>query len=200
MHPGGTLYNILEWITRFAYINLLWIFFTLVGGVLFGLFPATTAMFALIRQWLLGRSSLPVTTTFLSYYKKDFWKSNLLGLWIGLIVVLIFIDIQFIQSTELKWTYVPLFSFMLLVLFYFFYLFPVFVHFELKIGGLLRHTFLIMLVNPVTTFFIVVCLTCMFILMRYLPALFFIFGGSVYAFITMWMSMHAFRKLAAKSP
>ncbi|QTN00464.1 DUF624 domain-containing protein [Sediminibacillus dalangtanensis] len=199
MNPGGALYTTLEWITRFAYINLLWILFTLTGGVLFGFFPATIAMFALVRQWLLGKSSLPVMGTFWSYYKKDFWKSNLLGLFVSIIVLLIYIDIQYIQLTELEWTYVPLFAFMLLFVFYLFYLFPVFVHFDLKVSGMLRNAFLIMLVNPISTFFMVVCLVCTFVVMRYLPALFFIFGGSVYAFITMWMSMHAFRKIAAKS-
>src|SRR5699024_1499262 len=77
---NSKLYNILEWITKFAYVNLLWFVFTLAGGIILGFYPATVAMFAMVRDWLRGKSDLPVLKTYWNYYKTDFFKSNLLGL------------------------------------------------------------------------------------------------------------------------
>ncbi|MBJ4025770.1 DUF624 domain-containing protein [Salmonella enterica subsp. enterica serovar Derby] len=49
-------YRFCEWLMRLAYLNLLWIGFTLAGAVIFGLAPATAAMFAVTRQWTLGKT------------------------------------------------------------------------------------------------------------------------------------------------
>jgi len=37
--------GILEWIYRLAYINLLWILFTCLGGVIFGITPAVDSVY-----------------------------------------------------------------------------------------------------------------------------------------------------------
>ncbi|SDK02469.1 YesL family protein [Sediminibacillus albus] len=198
MNTSGAIYNILEWITRFAYINLLWILFTLAGGVVFGFFPATLAMFAVVRKWLTGKGDLPVFPSFWMYYRKDFLKGNLLGLFLTVTGILVFLDIRYIQVTDFEWIFAPLFAFMFLFLLFTFYIFPVFVHYDLRIGQMIKNAFLIMLVNPVNTFFMLVCLVCVYFVMRFFPALYFIFGGSVYAFITMWLSLNAFHKVAAK--
>ncbi|MEC0304686.1 DUF624 domain-containing protein, partial [Terribacillus saccharophilus] len=53
---SSSLYQLFEWITRFAYLNVLWILFTIAGGFIFGFFPSTIAMFTIIRDWLKGES------------------------------------------------------------------------------------------------------------------------------------------------
>lgn len=197
----GKLYQTMDWITKFAYVNVLWILFTLAGGVILGFYPATIAMFALVRDWLRGKTDLAVWKTFWNYYKRDFIKSNLLGLFLNLLFIFIAIDIYYIQTNEndqLAWTYIPLFAFMLLVVLYLFYIFPSFVHFDLKLAPLLKNTFLIMIISPVHSFLMVLSLISIFFIMRALPALFFIFGGTVYAFITTWLSLHAFRWIEKK--
>ena len=154
-------YNVTEWITRFAYLNLLWVSFTIIGGVLFGFFPATIAMFAVTRQWLKGNTDTPVFKFFWAYYRKDFGKSNLLGLFIAIVVIIVVADILYIQSNNnnfLTWTYIPLFAFMLIFIMLLFYIFPTFVHYELKVGQVIKNATLIMLINPVNTLFIILCL------------------------------------------
>lgn len=197
---SGMIYNALEWVTRFAYINILWGLFSLLGGVIFGFFPATIAMFALIREWIKGNTEIPVFSSFWKFYKADFLKSNLLGLFIAAVVIVIYIDVQYIQnSTSLEWTYIPLFVFMLLFILFLFYIFPVFVHYDLKIPQLIKNAFLLMLINPLHSLFMIICLTSIFFVMRALPALAFIFGGSAYAFITMWLCFNAFNKVKRKA-
>ncbi|MBP2078030.1 YesL family protein [Oceanobacillus polygoni] len=197
----STIYNILEWITKFAYVNLLWIIFTLAGGVIFGFYPATIAMFAMVRDWLRGKSDLPVLKTYWVYYKRDFLKSNLMGLFLNILFAFIIIDIYYIQvnmNAALTWTYIPLFAFMLFVALFLFYVFPSFVHYDLKIVPLLKNTLLIMIISPIHSFLMMICIVSVFFIMRAIPALFFIFGSVTYAFITTWLSLHAFDRIQDK--
>lgn len=195
------VYNAVEWITKFAYLNLLWIIFTLLGGVIFGLFPSTISMFAIVREWLKGETDIPLFSTFWKNYRVEFINSNLLGVIVTVITAIIVLDIFYIQSTNsdsLTWTYLPLFAFMLLFIMFLFYLFPSFVHFNLKIGQVIKNSFFIMLINPITTLLIFLCLLPFFYLISLLPAIGFIFGGSIYAFISMKFSLHAFQKVSDK--
>ena len=196
------IYHVSEWITRFAYLNLLWLSFTVVGGVLFGFFPATIAMFAVTRQWLKGNTDKPILQSFWQYYRKDFLKSNLLGIFIVIIAIIIIADILYIKANNnefLTWTYIPLFAFMLLFTMLLFYIFPTFVHYELKVGQVIKNATLIMLINPINTLLIFLCLVPLFFIMKTFPALLFIFGGSSYAFITMWISLQAFSRAQIKN-
>ncbi|MGP4075447.1 YesL family protein [Halobacillus sp. K22] len=194
---SGALYRMMVWISRLAYLHLLWILFTLAGAVIFGLFPSTTAMFAIVRDWLKGKTDRNLFSTFWIYFKGEFWKSNRLGLVVLGLLLLISVDIYYIRtiSEGVTWTYVPLFAFMFIFLLFLFYLFPVFVHYDLKIPAILKNTFLIMLISPVQSFLILVSLASLMLVFRSLPALAFLFGGSLYTFITMWLSLHAFRRI-----
>ena len=195
------IYNLAEWITKFAYLNLLWILFTLLGGVFLGLFPSTISMFAVVRAWLKGDTDISVFRTFWKHYRDEFLKSNRLGVFVAVLIVFIALDIFYIQSSEsnlLHWTYLPLFAFMLLFVMFLFYLFPSFVHFDTKLGQVIKNAFFIMLINPLTTILIFLCLIPFIYLISILPAIGFIFGGSVYAFISMRFSLHAFQKVHEK--
>lgn len=196
------IYNVLEWITRFAYLNLLWVLFSLVGGVIFGIFPATIAMFAITREWLMGNTDGPLFKSFWGHYRENFIKGNVLGLFVAVIICLITMDIFYIQANNnelLTWTYIPLFAFMLLFILFLFYLYPTFVHYDLKLPQVIKNSFLIMLINPIHSLLILMCLVPLFFIMRAFPALAFIFGGSSYAYITMWLSLHAFNRLNRKN-
>lgn len=198
---GNGLYTILEWITRFAYLNILWIVFTLAGAILFGLYPSTTAMFAVVRKWLRGHSDLPVFSTFWSYYKKDFWKSNHLGIYTSTIVLLIVIDLFYIQSgasSLMTGIHIPIFVCILLFIFLLFYLFPVFAHYELPVRSIYKQAFLMMLISPIQLFLMVICLAAFLVIISIFPALAFIFGFSFYSFITTWLASTSFRRLEAK--
>ncbi|GAA0497143.1 hypothetical protein GCM10008986_25140 [Salinibacillus aidingensis] len=197
----STLYNIMEWITKFAYVNLLWVTFSLLGGIIFGFYPATTSMFAMVRDWLRNNPDLPVLKTYWNYYKQDFLKSNLLGTFLNLLFILIAIDVYYIQlniDEQMSWTYIPLFAFMLLVAIFLFYIFPSFAHYDLNSFGLLKNAFLIMLINPVLNILMTICLVSSFFIMWQIPALLFIFGGTTYAFITTWFSLQAFDNVQQK--
>ncbi len=54
----GKLYWVVEWITLLAVLQLLWTGLTLLGLVLFGISPATVAMFTTLRKRLQGEDVL----------------------------------------------------------------------------------------------------------------------------------------------
>lgn len=192
----STIYRATEWITRLAYLNLLWIFFTLTGLLLFGFFPSTLAMYAIVRDWLNGKTDIVIFKNFWNYYKTEFVKSNLLGLFLITIIVLIGLDIYYVQMNDFTWISIPLYAMILLFILFLFYLFPAFTHFDLNLFPLIKNTFFIMLISPLHTLLIIICIGALFIFINVFPGSAFIFGGSLYALITSWLALHAFNKLA----
>ena len=96
---SGGIYSLCNWFVRLAYINILWILFSLAGLVIFGFFPATIAMLATLRQYL-QKNDPPVFKTFWNYYKTEFFASNKLGAIIVVIGLILFINTNFLQSTS----------------------------------------------------------------------------------------------------
>ncbi|GAE27379.1 hypothetical protein JCM9140_3515 [Halalkalibacter wakoensis JCM 9140] len=195
---GRALYSILEWITKFAYINVLWAFFTLAGGIILGLFPATVAMFSLIRQWLRGNSEMPVFPSFWNYYKKEFWKSNRLGFIFYLIGFIVGFNIIFLHANIgelLTWASAPLLAGLLIFILLTVYTLPTYAHYDLPVLKIIRNAFLTMLVSPLHSFFIIISLAAFYMIVSVIPALGLAFGASFSTFIIMWSTLHAFAKI-----
>lgn len=195
------LFAATEWITRFAYINLLWIAFTLLGLGVFGLFPATVAMFAIIRKWLRGDIDLPVFKTFWQLYKKDFWKANLIGIIFAIIAYLFWINLQFMQLNDSYFAQaakIPLYLGMLLVSLTLLYVIPAYVHYDAKMKDIWKNAFLVMLINPFHNILMIFGMISSMYVMLKLSGLFFFFGASFHAFIIMGTCYHAFMKIAKK--
>jgi len=62
-----------------AKLNLLWTIFTLAGGVVLGVGPATVAAYALARRHAFGES-FPARPAFAAAYRRDFGRGNALVL------------------------------------------------------------------------------------------------------------------------
>lgn len=196
---GSNLYRMLEWVSRFAYLHLLWVLFTLAGAVILGIYPSTAAVFAIMRKWLHGESDLPVFRTFWTYYRKEFWKSNHLGIYITIILFFIFVDLFYIYSmaeSTFSWIFVPLLAGILLFSFLLLYIFPVFVQFDHSALKTIRTAFLIMLISPIQIFMLIICLLAIAVIIWFFPAIGFIFGISLYAFVSVWVAGYSFKRLS----
>ncbi|UFT98733.1 YesL family protein [Radiobacillus kanasensis] len=202
MNPaGGVLYRILEWITRFAYLHILWFLFTCLGGIILGLFPATITSFGIIRKWLQGNSDLPLFQTFWTFYKKEFLKSNLLGLFIVVVSGVIVFNLIFLQlniSEMLQLSSIPFLVGLVVFLLFVFYIFPAYVHFDVSLWQNMKNAFLIMLISPFHSLMMIICLGSLYFVYDAVPALAFICGSSTYAFISMWLANDAFQRIAKK--
>lgn len=82
-----------EWfigILRVAYLNLLWIVFTILGLGIFSIGPATYAMMAYYDHWLRQKEELPVARSFWQFFKERYKTSLVVG-WIYLGAISIFL-------------------------------------------------------------------------------------------------------------
>jgi uncharacterized membrane protein YesL len=195
------IYSATEWIAKFAYLNLLWIGFSLVGLIILGFFPATISMFAVIRKWIMGEGDIPVFQTFRTIYKREFLRSNGLGLIVAVVSALIVLDSVFMKNLGNGFTnaiQIPLYMFMFAVVMTMFYLFPVYVHYELKLIQIIKNSFLIMLINPLENLVMIAGIAAMFFVIKFIPGLGFFFGGSLSAAIIMASGYLAFNKVDKK--
>ncbi|SDJ25208.1 YesL family protein [Salimicrobium halophilum] len=191
---SGKLYEAMEWITKFAYLQLLWILGSLAGFVILGIYPATAAAFSVVRQWLNGNQSEKLLPLFISYYRQDFVKTNLLGLWVTFLLLLIYLDIFYLQQNA-SLLAIPFFAFMFIISLYLLYVFPVYAHFEYSVAQIIKNSFLLPLVSPAATVSQVISTGLLVVIYVFFPALAVIFGMSLFAFLTTWNARFAFHKL-----
>ncbi|WP_421378275.1 YesL family protein [Bacillus salacetis] len=195
------VYSLTEWITKFAYLNILWIGFTLLGLVIFGFLPATVALFTILRKWIMGEYETPIFQTFWETYKKDFFKSNLMGIVFVLLAVLAYIDLYFMDlngGSGLQVTHIPLYLMILAIAMTVLYTIPVYVHYNVGFVQVFKNAFLIMLLNPIPNVLMLAGVVSTLFVMNALPALLFIFGGSFTAAIIMASCYLAFQRIDKK--
>jgi uncharacterized membrane protein YesL len=190
----GGLYRLCEWITRLAYLNLIWILFSMMGFIVLGGMPATVSMFSITRKWAMGRMDIPIFRTFWNSYKREFVKSNLLGIPLFLAGLIFYLDFRVLQSANLYNSlllvgFICLFIIYLIVLLY---VFPVFVHFDIRLWKVLKFGLIIGFSRPHYTLGMAFAAVCMGYLLWSIPMLFPFFSGSVISMMVMWLANRAF--------
>lgn len=198
----GGYYRFSVWITNFAYLNLLWVVFTIAGLGLFGLFPATAAMFSVVRRWL-RKEEFPIFQTFWRYFRKEFVKTNLLGLIFLLIGYFLFIELQILWGSQKMVYFVASFGVIGLFIVYaimLLYFFPIYVHFNLTKREYFKWPFIIGILHPILTVFLGIAILLLhYFTFMTIPALLFFFGGSVTAYVIMWGAAKTFPKYEAET-
>jgi uncharacterized membrane protein YesL len=198
---SGKLFVIFEWITRLAYINVLWIGFSFLGILVFGLFPATFAMFAATRDWIKEDSDTPVFSAFWKRYKGDFWKANGIGwLMTGLGIVL-YLDYLYFSSSATTLLFLLKSFTMMLVFVYvliFTMLFPVFVHYKVSIKNLFKNALFIPMLHPVKSIVMILGAATIGYTILIFPSLIPFFGGSLTTLYITWIAQTMFLKIDEK--
>lgn len=191
-------YLFATWIMRLAYVNLLWVTFTLLGLGVFGLMPATAGMFAVTRKWIRGETEIKVLPTFWEIYRKEFMKSNFLGYLLIIVGYVLYIEFQILRAQESMVYFIASFGVLALCFLLFIivmYVFPIFSHFNLSTFQNIKWAFIIAIVHPFLTIAFIIGIGAMFyITFQTIPALLFFFGGSVTAFILTWGASMTFSK------
>ncbi|WP_062353991.1 YesL family protein [Bacillus kwashiorkori] len=195
-------YQFSVWLLRFAYLNFLWVAFTLLGLILFGIFPATAAMFAVVRKWVLKHDDINIFQVFWQTYKKEFIQINLIGFVLAIIGYLLSIQFMILrgqaslQYVLASYSIIALFILYLIILMYFF---PIYVHFALKNTDYIKWPFVIGIVHPILTIFLFIVLGLLnSVTYMYIPGLLFFFGGSGNAYILMWGAQKTFVNYESK--
>jgi uncharacterized membrane protein YesL len=194
---AGVFYTCCQWFVRFAYVNLLWMFLTVVGVVLFGLAPATVALFTVMRHWIKGEEAVPVFRTFWDTYKKEFVKANGIGfilLGVGYLLYIYLIYLQSLTGLGYQFLYFASLSSLLLYIITLFYAFPVFVHYELKVKDVLMQALVIGISYPLHTLVMVVGSMIAYIIVEFLAFQFF-FMASTICFVIMLCAYRVFTRM-----
>jgi uncharacterized membrane protein YesL len=197
-----SLNKLLEWISRLAFLNLLWISFSLLGLVIFGFFPATVAMFAVVRKWMLGNDEMSIFKTFWTAYKREFLKSNILGVIIVAIGLILYIDFQFVLNATNSFVsilYVPFFIITFIFISMLFYIIPIFVHYDMKLSQVIKNSFFVMIMNPLSTFYMLIGSFGICFVLSYAPPICILYSGNLLALFIMKPATNAFEKINQKS-
>ena len=196
----GGIYSLCNWFVRLAYINILWILFSLIGLVIFGFFPATVAMLATLRQFL-RKNDPPVFKTFWNYYKTEFIGSNKLGAIIAAIGCILFININFLQSTNGKLSEILYYPILIMSCIYFLaicYLLASYVEFEQTLRTHIKNSLLVMMYNPLSSLFIIFGFAAVYYAVTFLSGLGFFFSGSVLGLVILSSATLTYRKIELK--
>ncbi|MGN8646043.1 YesL family protein [Gracilibacillus sp. HCP3S3_G5_1] len=202
MYHEGMLYKTMVWLTRLAYLNLLWLFFSIVGLLLFGFFPSVVAAMAIERKWIRGNRDFPLFRQFWSEFKNNFMQANVIGYFFILLIMLIYVNITLVQSMD-HWLQLILlyllFGLAFLVSIIFVYIFPTVVHYDATFFEYITYAFVVALVSPLHTILILINIGAFFFIGYYFPGVVFVFTGSGLTFITMWFSYQSLKKVENKT-
>lgn len=166
----GKLYSAMEFIKNAFVLNMLWLVLCL---PIVTIFPATTAMFGVVRLWKSERQIKPFAD-FLRLFKENFAKSLLVGLfWITILGFLIgdFVILSQFHS-DTKYIMYTLFIFLgILYIFASIYLVPILVHYQVSWIGVIKNALLLSVSHLHYTVLSILIIAITFIICLYIPAL-----------------------------
>lgn len=148
------VHTALEWIMKVAYLNILWLVFSLLGFVVMGLFPATAATFAVVRKWFTGGADQPIFKHFWLAYKQSLLQANILGYIIAALYYILYLDFVFLTLVDNEYMLLLTIPFVLILVvtgLTSLYIFPMYVHFDMKLIEVLKASFFMMLLHPFQT-------------------------------------------------
>ncbi|MFC4386338.1 YesL family protein [Gracilibacillus marinus] len=158
---AGNIMQMLDKLVKLVWMNCLWVFFTLLGGIILGLMPATAAVSSLVRKMIKNEEVESVFREFWTLYKNNFKSSNIIGIFFWIAVLFIYIDFNFLITTSNMVGTVLLIGVSMLffiltgLLLHFF---PIYSRFEMKKSEYLKLAFVMTMTKPITTILMVLWL------------------------------------------
>lgn len=173
----GILYIATEWLTRLAMVNLLWIGLNLpivlialniymihtveelfqiivVIALLtpFLFFPASTAMAALIKEWVIDSKDINIMKPFFTAYKKYYMKSMLGGIIITVLWAILAVDFYYFSQSFPIVKYILYFLFVFLFVFTLYFFSSLTYDMDLKLRDLLKVVLISTISRPFLSF------------------------------------------------
>ncbi|NHC40527.1 DUF624 domain-containing protein [Bacillus sp. MM2020_1] len=195
---NNRLYTTLNTIVDLFLLNLLWVM-TMLPLITF--FPATVAMFGVVRKRILQKETEGIVKSFFKIFKENFKQSFILSIFWSVLALFLFLDYRLIQpgdSVVQLLLYIVLIIGILLFSSISIYLFPIIVHFELSWKHVIRNAFLFSLMNPVLTILLLIIVGAGTALFYFYPATIFIIGSlavyAVYYLCQLWFNQLLYMK------
>ncbi len=194
----GSLDRILKIILQVAWLNLLWILFTLLGVVVAGFFPATTATISVARKWVQNKEEIAVFKTFKQFYKKEFLKSNIIGWILTAMAAILYVNYQVLIQLGDQVSIIVVFAFYFVIFLYsilVIWIFPLLSHYQSSIKQYFKNALIIGITRmPIT---ILIGITIFFILYMSLrlPTMLLFCTVSLISLSLAFFSMRVFEKI-----
>ncbi|PGY15938.1 hypothetical protein COE25_01285 [Bacillus sp. AFS031507] len=189
---NNRLFNTFNTVVDLFLLNLLWVITSL---PLITFFPATAAMFGVIRKRILQKETEGIWKGFFKIFKENFKQSFILSIFWGILALFLFFDYRLIHpgvSVVQLIFYIILIIGILLFSAISIYLFPIMVHFELSWNNVIRNAFFFSLMNPVLTILLLIIVGAGTSLFYFYPVTIFIIGSfsayAVYYLCQIWFN------------
>lgn len=199
---GSGFMKALEWFVTLAYLNILWIGFTLVGFIFFGFGPATIAVYKLIRKKLKQGDLSHVFKNFRTLFKEEFKQGGIYTALVFGAAAFLYIDFRLVaalpQTTIIQILVIPaLLILTALVIVVATFTVGYYAEYRGTIIEALKKGFWVTLISPISIIVILHAFLFQFLIMSYIPGLFLFFSVTFYAFITEWIMNKAFKRINA---
>ena len=186
---------------KIAYVNLLWILFSLLGFIVLGVVPSSVALLTVVRKWIMEDVDIPLFKTFSSAYRKEFLKSNLFGLIFLIVYLILSVNFQYMMQVDGILQVVVGVALVINAILFFVtlvYFFPVYIHYQLRFIEYLKHSFLMGMINLHFVLLICVSLYVIYHLFIYIPAFIGGFLPIIVGMILMPITLFTFKKFDKK--
>ncbi|MDT9718950.1 DUF624 domain-containing protein [Paenibacillus sp. ClWae2A] len=221
----GGIYRLTEWITRLAATNLLWaicsspfLFFLIMKLLVMQqnlaneslqmnwaiaivapltLFPATSALFTVVRKWNMGDTDVPIFRTFFVGYKENYKQSLIGGIFYTLLFAIMYLDytVYMTQFRNMQLVGIIMLVLLLLLFVSLFNFFSMVVHYHMSIGLIIKNAVLLTLIRPFRVFSTLLGSGLLFYIGFRYPVLFVFFIISIIAWFAFFNFYATFNKM-----
>ena len=193
------IYDMIEVIYFLLKLNFCWILFTLLGIGIFGVVPATIALYDCLRMRFIKGYELPVFENFKKSYDSHFKIGNKIGIVFFSILVVLAIERSIIFSmgefTGGVWIEIMIKIFQLVFSLFLLMFFPTFVHFKLHKTKIFLQPLIFLFIFPKETLILALITLVTFWLYVFFPILFFVLGLALPAYGVMAVMMVKYKKV-----
>lgn len=160
----------------------------------FTVFPATAAMFAVARKWVMGEVDVPLFKTYFKGYKENYKQGLLGGIVYTLLLVVMVVDFIVYKEQFNLLSYIFI-AFLLLLVLSMFNFFSMLVHYHMKTFQLLKNAVLITIGKPFRSISTALMAGAVIYFSMQFTFLIPFFMGSIVAYLSFWNFYLIYQKL-----
>ncbi|WP_055479905.1 DUF624 domain-containing protein [Sphaerimonospora mesophila] len=180
-----------------ARLNLLWIAFTLLGGVILGIGPATVAAYAVARRHAMGES-FHTRREFAAVYRREFARGSLLVLPLVAAGVILAADYLYFTATEAAALRLTTYTALVALVVVAAHLLPMYVHYDLRPLACLPRASLFALAHPAGSVLLLFCLMSVTVAAASFPVLALTLAVGGWIQLNTWLCLRFFAENEAR--
>ncbi|WP_143316746.1 DUF624 domain-containing protein [Clostridium sp. HBUAS56017] len=191
------IFRVFEEVTDFILLNFMWIACTLLGVVILGVAPSTVALLSVMRDKIMKKEKYGVVKSFWITYKREFKKSNIIGIILMILMLMVTINIMNFEAqngTFFTVLYGVSTLAKLLIIGMSLYIFPLYVHYDMSFKEYFMKGLQLLIMRPFVTVCIAIWTFIMYLGVMLIPGLIPFLTISVYFYGIMAINYQFFMK------